>query len=180
MDHPGEAQRRRPPGREARRAAAGSTPRVHAGSILQSQGFYQGYAFILPTSLIYIALMPEASCLESLMRNRQYHGHRKAMTRNLPSLLPCYCMGILSPFHYCSSRFPPYSPRGGFQGRKSCGRACQRGENGIPEAPRKAVGNVRLHRSASSLEGKVLLFPFRHRRRGPEGPMNYPNSSELA
>lgn len=59
----------------------------HTRSILQSQGFYLGYAFILPTSLTYILPMPEASCLESLMRNRQYH----SATEGKDGTTPAFC-----------------------------------------------------------------------------------------
>lgn len=70
---------------------------------------------------------------------------------------------------YCSECFEPSSPRGGFQGSRILLDRPINGARNIPEAPSKAVGNVRFHHSTLSRERKILLYPFRELRNGPRG-----------
>jgi len=69
----------------------------------------------------------------------------------------------------CSERFEPSSPRGGFQGPRILLDRPINGVRHIPEAPSKAVGNVRFHHSTLIRERKILLYPFRELRHGPRG-----------
>lgn len=113
----------------------------------------------MPTSLTYILLMPEASCLESLMRNRQYHRQQR-VTKEPPQPFAFVLLGHPQNVKSCYERSQPSSPRGGFQGRnpKKC---AFNGARYISEAPSKAVGNVRFHHFTLSRESKILLYPFR-------------------